>query len=182
MGRLIYSMGTSLDGFIAGPGGEIAVPAPDAELHRFYNDQLREVEAHLCGRRLYEVMSYWDTYDEDDPSAPEHEREWAVIWKALPKIVFSSTLEAVGPNARLATGGVEEVARLKREADGDLAVGGAGLAFACRELIDEYHPVVHPVVAGGGTAFFAPGTELRLRLLETRTVSSGVVSMRYARY
>jgi dihydrofolate reductase len=180
MGRLIYSMGTSLDGFIAGPGGEIAVPPPDAELHRFHNDQLREVEAHLCGRRLYEVMTYWDTYDEDDPSAPEHEREWAGLWKALRKIVFSTTLESVGPNARLAS--VEEVAAIKHETEGDLAIGGAGLAFACRDLIDEYQPIVHPVVAGGGTAFFAPGTELQLRLIDTRTFSSGVVSMRYARY
>lgn len=180
MGRLVYSMNTSLDGYIAGPGGEIAVPAPDAELHRFHNDRLREVEAHLCGRRLYEVMTYWDTYDEDDPSAPEHEREWAGLWKALPKLVFSTTLETVGPNARLAS--VEEVAALKHETEGDLAIGGASLAFACRDLIDEFHPIVHPVVAGGGTAFFAPGTELKLRLLETRTISAGVVSMRYARY
>jgi dihydrofolate reductase len=190
MGRLVYLMNTSLDGYIARPDGEIAAPAPDPELHRFHNDRLREKEAYLCGRRLYEVMSYWDTFDDDDPSAPEHARgeladvarEFAGIWKALPKIVFSTTLRTVGPNARLATGGVEEVAALKRETEGDLAIGGAGLAAACRELIDEFNPVVHPLVVGGGTAFFAPGTELSLRLLDTRAISRGVVSMRYARY
>ena len=178
MGRLIYSMGVSLDGFIAGPGGEIAVPAPDAEVHRFHNDEGRELTAHLCGRRLYEVMSFWDAFDEDDPSAPEPEREWAAIWKALPKVVFSTTLETVGPNARLAEGTVEEeVARLT----GDVAVGGAGLAAACVDLIDEFRPVVHPVVAGGGTPFFPRGVKLGLRLLETRTFSSGVVALRYGR-
>ncbi len=180
MGRLIYSMGVSLDGFIAGPGGEIAVPAPDAEVHRFHNDEARALAVHLCGRRLYEVMSFWDAYDEDDPSAPEYEREWAAIWKALPKVVFSTTLEEAGPNARLAEGTVEEeVARLT--ASGDVAVGGAGLAAACVDLIDEFRPVVHPVVAGGGTPFFPTGVRLDLRLLETRTFSSGVVLLRYGR-
>ena len=187
MGRLVYLMNTSLDGYIAGPGGEIAAPAPDPELHQFHNDRLREKEAYLCGRRLYEVMSYWDTFDEDDPSAPEHARgeladvarEFAGIWKALPKVVFSTTLEEVGPNARLAEGTVEEeAARLA----GDVAVGGAGLAAACIDLIDEFQPVVHPVVVGGGTPFFPLGAKLSLRLLDTRTISRGVVSMRYARY
>jgi dihydrofolate reductase len=180
MGRLIYSMGVSLDGFIAGPGGEIAVPAPDEEVHRFHNDEARELAAHLCGRRLYEVMSFWDAYDEDDASAPEHEREFAAVWKTLPKVVFSATLETVGPNARLAEGTVEEeVARLATS--GDVAVGGAGLAAACVDVIDEFRPVVHPVVAGGGTPFFPPGVRLDLRLLETRTFSSGVVALRYGR-
>src|ERR687884_435860 len=118
MGRVVYSMGSSLDGYIAGPQGEIDWAAPDEELHRFHNAQTRELSAQLCGRRLYEEMTYWDTA-EDDPSAAEHEREFARIWKDLPKIVFSTTLEHVTGNARLATGGVaEEVARLKREPGG----------------------------------------------------------------
>ncbi len=91
--RLIYSMSVSLDGFIAGPDGDFAWSAPDEELHRFHNDQVRELGAHLCGRGLYEVMTYWETADQN-PSAGEVELEFAGIWKALPKIVFSNTPRA----------------------------------------------------------------------------------------
>jgi dihydrofolate reductase len=182
VGKLIYSMGVSLDGFIAGPDGAIAVPAPDEELHRFHNQQARELGVHLCGRRLYEVMSYWDTFAEENPSAPEHVLEFAHIWEKTPKIVYSRTLEEVGPNARLVTEIDEtEIARSKEEAGADLAVGGAGLAAAFMErgLIDVYEPFIHPVVAGGGTAFFPPEMRISLRLVETRTFGSGVVDLRY---
>jgi len=100
MRKLIYSMGVSLDGFIAGPDGEIDWSAPDEELHRFHNQQTRELGAHLCGRRLYEVMTYWETADEK-PSPPDHELEFGRIWKDMPKVVFSKTLEEVEGNARL---------------------------------------------------------------------------------
>ena len=134
MRKLIYSMGVSLDGFIAGPDGEIDWSAPDEELHRFHNQQVRELGAHLCGRRLYEEMLYWETADQN-PSAAEHELEFARIWQSLPKVVFSKTLQKVEGNARLASEGVaEEVARLKEERRGDLAVGGAGLASALIKL------------------------------------------------
>jgi dihydrofolate reductase len=182
MRKLIYSMGVSLDGFIAGPGGEIDWSAPDEELHRFHNQQTRELGAHLCGRRLYETMTYWETAGED-PSAPEHELEFAGIWKRLPKIVFSTTLESVVGNARLAAGGVaEEVATLKEQPGKDLAVGGAGLASSAIELglVDEYRLFVSPVVLGGGTPYF-PALEERidLELIETRTFGSRVVYLRY---
>src|SRR3954462_10108341 len=91
MRNLIYSMGVSLDGFIAGPDGEIDWSAPDEELHRFHNQQTRELGAQLCGRRLYEEMTYWETADKN-PAAAEYELEFARIWKSLPKIVFSETL------------------------------------------------------------------------------------------
>ena len=185
MAKVIYSMGVSLDGYIAGPGGEIAVPPPDEELHRFHNQQSRELGVHLCGRRLYEVLAYWDDFAEQNPSAPEHELEFARIWAQTPKVVFSRTLERVGPNARLATGDIgEEVASLKRQSEGDVAVGGAGLAPSLMELdlIDEYGPFVHPVVAGGGTAYLPPLNEsIELRLIETRRFGSGVVYLRYER-
>src|SRR3954447_24491184 len=100
MRKLIYSMGVSLDGFIAGPEGEIDWSAPDEELHRFHNQQARETGAHLCGRRLYEEMRFWEMAEED-PSAPEHVLEFARIWNETPKIVFSKTLDAVEGNARL---------------------------------------------------------------------------------
>jgi dihydrofolate reductase len=184
MRKLIYSMGVSLDGFIAGPDGSIDWSAPDEELHRFHNQQTREIGAHLCGRRLYEAMVYWETAAEN-PSAPEHVVEFAHIWKQLPKIVFSKRLEKVEGNARLASDGVdEEVARLKEQPGKDLAVGGADLAGTCRELglIDEYRMFVSPVLLGGGTPFF-PALEERvnLELVETRTFGSRVLYVRYRR-
>jgi dihydrofolate reductase len=184
MRKVIYSMGVSLDGFIAGPTGEIDWGAPDEELHRFHNQQTREIGTHLCGRRLYEVMTYWETADEN-PSAPEHVLEFARIWKALPKIVFSKTLEKVEGNTRLVRGGVaEEVAKLKDEPGKDLAVGGAGLAstFIKLGLIDEYRLFVSPVVLGGGTPYFpALDERIDLELVETRTFGSRVVYVRYQR-
>jgi dihydrofolate reductase len=94
MRKLIYSMGVSLDGFIAGPDGELDWSAPDEELHRFHNQQAQELGAVFCGRRLYEAMLYWETADEN-PSVAEHELEFARIWKKVPKLVFSKTLDQV---------------------------------------------------------------------------------------
>jgi dihydrofolate reductase len=184
MRKLIYSMGVSLDGFIAGPGGEIDWSAPDEELHRFHNEQTREMGAHLCGRRLYQEMVYWETAEEN-PAAADYELEFARIWKAQPKIVFSKTLEKVEGNARLVRDGVaEEVAGLKEQPGKDLSVGGAGLAatFTKLGLIDEYRLFVSPVVLGGGTPYFAALDErINLELIETRTFGSRVVYVRYRR-
>jgi dihydrofolate reductase len=184
MRNLIYSMGVSLDGFIAGPNGEIDWSAPDEELHRFHNQQTREMGAHLCGRRLYEEMLYWETADEN-PSAAEHELEFARIWKNQPKIVFSKTLEQVEGNARLVRDSVaEEVAKLKEQPGKDLSVGGAGLASTLvkLDLVDEYRLFVSPVVLGGGTPYL-PALEERinLELVETQTFGSRVVYLRYRR-
>jgi dihydrofolate reductase len=173
-------MSVSLDGYIVGPDGAFDWSMPSEEQHWFHNEQTAELDAHLLGRRLYETMVYWETAAEDDTVAGEFAR----IWKRLPKIVFSSTLERVEGNARLATDGVaEEVARLKEQPGKDLAVGGASLASACARLglIDEYGLFVNPVVAGGGTPFFPPLEErIGLELLETRTFASRVVYLRYA--
>jgi dihydrofolate reductase len=182
--NLVYSMGVSLDGFIAGPGGDIGWSAPDEELHRFHNQQAREVGAALCGRRLYETMVFWETADQN-PSIPEHELEFARIWKDTPKIVFSRTLEQVEGNARLVRdNAAEEVISLKEQPGKDLAVGGAGLAstFMQAGLIDEYGLFVNPIVLGAGTPFF-PALEERigLELVETRTFGSRVVYLRYRR-
>jgi dihydrofolate reductase len=182
MRKLIYSMGVSLDGFIAGPDGEIDWSAPDEELHRFHNQQTRDIGAHLCGRRLYEMMTYWETIDERS-SVPEHELEFARIWKEMPKIVFSKTLEKVEGNARLVRDGVsQEVAKLKEQPGKDLAVGGAGLASTCMGLglIDEYRLFVSPVVLGGGTRYFpALNERIKLELVERQTFGSRVVYVRY---
>jgi dihydrofolate reductase len=183
MRNIIYSMGVSLDGFICGPGGEIDWSAPDEELHRFHNEQTRGLGGHLCGRRLYEVMSYWETADERS-LAPEH-AEFARIWKALPKFVFSTTLRGVEGNATLMRGAVaEEVVELGQEPGKDLAVGGAGLASSLigAGLIDEFRLFISPVVLGGGTPYFPARDErIALELLETRTFSSRVVYVRYRR-
>ena len=184
MRKVIYSMSVSLDGFIAGPGGQIDWSEPDEELHRFHNDRTRELGAHFCGRRLYEVMLYWETAH-TNPSAPEHVVEFARIWQELPKIVFSRTLEAVEGNARLVRDGIAEaVAELKAQPGKDLAVAGAGLAGAFIQLglVDEFRLFVNPVVLGAGTPFF-PAVEERigLELIETRTFGSRVVYVRYRR-
>ena len=184
MRKLIYSMTVSLDGFIAGPGGDISWSGPDEELHRFHNDRVRELGAHLLGRRLYETMVYWETADQD-PSASAVTLDFARIWQALPKIVFSTTLERVEGNTRLVSGNVvDELARLMEEPGGDLEVGGAGLASELikRNLIDDYRLFVSPVVLGSGTPYF-PAMERRidLELLETRTFGGGVQYLHYAR-
>jgi dihydrofolate reductase len=183
MPRVIYSMGVSLDGYIAGPDCDFDWAAPDEELHRFHNEQTRELAVHFCGRRLYETMVPWERPEAS--AAGEVAREFATIWQALPKIVFSTTLTEVEGNATLARGTIaDEVARWKAAAGGDLAVGGAGLAaaFIAEDLVDEYRLFVNPVIVGGGTPFFpATAQRLDLELVETRRFGSRVVYTRYVR-
>jgi dihydrofolate reductase len=181
MRRLIYSMTVSLDGFIAGPDGAIDWSVPDEELFRFHTQHVQEIDMQICGRRLYETMVYWETAEES-PLAAE-EVEFAQIWKALPKVVFSTTLESVVGNTRLARDSVdEEVSRLKEQPGKDIAVGGAGLARTCMELelIDEWRLFVSPVLLGAGTPYFPTLDErINLELVETRTFGSRVVYLRY---
>ena len=181
MRRLIYSMTVSLDGYIAGPDGAIDWTVPDEELFRFHAQQVQGTGVQLCGRRLYETMLYWETAQETP--LPEEHVAFAEIWKALPKVVFSTTLESVVGNARLAREGLgEEVARLKEQPGKDIAVGGAGLARACMKLglIDEWRLFVSPVLLGGGTPYFPTLDErINLELVETKTFGSRVVYLRY---
>ena len=183
MRSVTYSMGISLDGYIVGPDGSFDWTAPDEEVFRFVTDEIREVGVHLLGRRLYETMLYWETADQD-PSLAESVLEFAAIWKALPKVVFSTTLSAVQGNARLASGGLaKEIQRLRAEpGEGNIAIGGATLAAEAAALgvIDEYRARVYPVLVGGGVPFF-PQSERRvdLELVENRTFSSRVVYLRY---
>ncbi|MFH8610083.1 dihydrofolate reductase family protein [Streptomyces sp. NPDC018029] len=183
MRSVTYSMGVSLDGYIVGPDGGFDWTDPDPDVFRFWIDEIRDVDVHLLGRRLYETMLYWETADQD-PSLDDSMREWAALWNPLPKVVFSTTLTSVQGNARLLSGGLaEEIERLRAEpGEGDIAIGGATLAAeaAASDLIDEYRAVVHPVLVGGGTPFF-PRHERRvnLDLVETRTFNSKVVYLRY---
>ena len=183
MRRLIYSMTVSLDGYIAGPDGGIDWSVPDEDLFLFHTQQVQEIGVHLCGRRLYETMLYWETAEEG-PLAVE-QVEFAQIWKALPKVVFSRTLESVIGNTRLAMNDVgEEVSRLKEQPGKDIAVGGAGLASACMKLglIDEWRLFASPALLGGGTPYFPTLDEaIDLELVETKTFGSRVVYLRYRR-
>ena len=179
MRKLIYSMGVSLDGYVIGPDGRYDWATPDEELHRFHNEQTAALGAHLLGRRLYEEMLPWET--EEQPGAVRS--EFSEAWEALDKVVFSTTLDAVEGSSRLATAGIaEEVARLREQPGGDIAVGGPGLAAGVIRLglMDEYHLFVNPIVVGGGTPFFpildAP---IDVALAETRTFGSRVLYLRY---
>ncbi|MBA3777861.1 MAG: dihydrofolate reductase family protein [Chloroflexi bacterium] len=178
MGKLIYSLNVSLDGFVETTDHGLDWTTVDDELHTWFNDQTRTLEASLYGRRLYELMAdYWPT-GEDDPAATDAMREFARIWKRMPKIVFSSSLAHVEHNSRLVRGDVGAVLEgLRREFDGDLGVGGPNLAgqFVRRGLVDEYRLVIHPVVLGAGTPFWPElDAQLRLRLVEEHAFASGV--------
>jgi dihydrofolate reductase len=177
-----YSMSMSLDGYIVGPDGRFDWTAPDKDVFRFWIDEIRRVDVHLMGRRLYETMLYWETVDQT--SLDDAQLEWAALWNPLPKVVFSATLPAVQGNARLASGGLaEEIERLRAEpGEGDIAIGGATLAAEAAELglIDEYQTIVYPVLVGGGIPFFARGERrVDLELVETRTFNSKFVYLRY---
>jgi len=182
MRKVIYSMFVSLDGFIEGPNREIDWHVVNEELHTYINEQERTFDIFLYGRRTYEVMSYWQTAD-NNPSSSAYELEFARIWKSIPKIVFSKTLAQVEGNARLVRENIaEEIAKLKERPGKDIELGGAGIAstFIRLGLIDEYRLFVHPVILGGGTPFFpALDDKINLRLVDTRTFGSGVVLLRY---
>jgi dihydrofolate reductase len=183
MGRLIYGLSVSLDGFVETPSRSLDWVRVDEELHSFFNDQAREVSASLYGRRMYELMAgYWPTA-ESDPSATPAELEFARIWNDLPKIVFSRTLTSVGWNSRLVRDDpVEEVRRLKAQPGFDMDVGGPTIAAPLIRagLVDEFRIFLQPVVLGRGTRFFPDMADrIDVDLVETRTFGSGVVYLRY---
>ena len=183
MGRLIYKLNVSLDGFIEGPDHSLDWSVSDDELLGWFNDRARGLGASLYGRRLYELMSaHWPTADAD-PAATEAALEFRRLWLSIPKIVFSSTLTSVAWNSRLVRGDVgEQLARLREEFDGDFEVAGPTLAsqFVRRGLVDRYEVIVHPVILGAGTPYL-PSLDgpIRLRLTDTRTFASGVTFLGY---
>lgn len=180
---LIFSMSVSVDGFIKDRAGRFDWSVPSEEQFRFHLAQTRELGVQLCGRKLYETMLPWET----DPSFRDTEDEaaFADVWSALPKVVFSRTLDRVEGNARLAEGSLaNEVAAALDSTDKDVGIGGAGLASAAVELglVDELHMFRNPVVVGGGTPFLPPVSDIvELSLIETRTFSSRVIYERYGR-
>jgi dihydrofolate reductase len=183
MRGVTYSLALSLDGYVVGPDGGFDWAVPDEEVFRFATDEVRGVDVHLLGRRLYETMLYWEDADQN-PSFDDSEREFASLWNPIPKVVFSTTLSETRGNARLASGGLaEEVERLRAEpGEGSIAIGGATLAAEAAELglIDEYRARVYPVLVGGGVPFFARHErKVDLELVETRTFKSGVVFLHH---
>ena len=183
MGRLIYGFNVSVDGYIADAHGDIDWSEPSDELHQYWNDFERETALSFYGRRLYELMSaYWPTADQAADATPVI-TDFARIWRDMPKVVFSRTLESVDWNSRLERGDPVAVVRtLKAETDGYLEVAGATLAapIVRAGLVDEYRIVLAPTAVGGGTPFLpALPSWIALRLVENRTFPGGVVLLRY---
>lgn len=180
---LIYSMSVSVDGFISDREGAFDWGATGEELFRFHTALVSDLGGYLLGRRLYEAMLVWET----DPSMRDTElgAAFADVWCALPKVVFSRTLDSVQGNARLAEAPVaEEVAAALDATDKGVSIGGAGLAAQAIELglVDELRVFRYPVVVGGGTPFLPPVTDdIALDLIETRTFNSRVIYERYWR-
>jgi dihydrofolate reductase len=180
---LIYSMSVSVDGFIADREGAFDWGVPSDEQFRFHLEQVRELGGYLLGRRLHETMLVWET----DPSLRDNEdtTAFADVWCAIPKVVFSRTLDSVQGNARLAeTSVAEEAAAALNATDKDVSIGGAGLAASAIQLglVDELRMFRYPVVVGGGTPFLPPVTEdVSLDLIEIRTFGSRVIYERYQR-
>lgn len=183
MRKLIYSFQVSLDGYIEDASGSIAFASPDAELHQYFNDYETEFDTHVYGRRLYEMMQYWETADQTDTDPIIV--AYAKTWQALEKIVFSETMTAVKGNARLATRPLaEELAALKQSPGKKIAIGGATLAAeAVRlDLIDQYHVVIYPVLLGGGKRMFPLFEQsLSLRLIDQQTFASSCIALTYER-
>lgn len=186
MRKIILMMSVSLDGFLEGSNRELGWHRVDDELHRHFNEQISRMGAFLNGRVMYEQMaSFWPTADAD-PSSTGPVVEYARIWRDMPKIVFSRTLDTAGWNSTVVRAvDPEAVLELKAQPGGDLLLGGADLAaaFMGYDLIDEFWVYVHPVVIGHGRPLFSPSeVRIDLRLAETRAFSNGVVLLRYQRH
>jgi dihydrofolate reductase len=183
MGKVLYSMNVSLDGYIEDQNGSIEFSAPDDDVHLQANEQARQASAFLFGRRLYEVMEEpWTTAASRD-DLPVVEAEFARAYVQTPRIVFSDTLQSVPVGVRLVRSkdAVAEVTRLKQQTEGVLDLGGPTLAASLVDLIDEFRLFVLPVVVGGGKPFFPARKKLELRLAEHRAFPSGTMYLRYVR-
>jgi dihydrofolate reductase len=181
MAKLIYLTLASLDGYVADKDGKFGWAEPDEEVHAFVNDLARPVGTYLYGRRMYEVMIAWENLDVT--GQPPVLQDYAEIWRAADKIVFSRTLESVSSaRTRLERDfDLEFVRRLKEEADHDLAVAGPDLAGQAMKagLVDEYHLFLAPVIVGGGKQMLPDDVRLDLELVDERRFESGFVFLSY---
>jgi len=182
MAKLVYTAITSLDGYVADEDGKFDWAAPDEEVHAFVNDKERTVGTYLYGRRMYETMVYWETASAGDDQ-PAVVRDYARIWLAADKVVYSSTLDAVSSaRTRLEREfDPDAVRRLKKAAARDVTVGGPGLAAhaLAAGLVDECHLFLNPVVVGAGTRALPAGLHLELELLDERRFGNGVIHLHY---
>ena len=181
MAKLIYTAITSLDGYVADESGNFDFLAPDEELHRFVNELERPIGTHLFGRGMYEVLVAWETMDTSNE--PAVMRDYAEIWRAADKIVYSRTLEAASSaRTRIERDFDPDAIRdMKSSAERDLSIGGPHLAAAAiaAGLVDEYHLLLHPIVIGGGNPALPDGVHARLELVDEHRFGSGVVHLGY---
>lgn len=181
MAKLIYSAIASLDGYVADADGGFAWAVPDEDVHAFVNGLERHIGTYLYGRRMYEVMAAWETLD--TRGRPPVVRDFAEIWRAADKVVYSRTLEAVSSartriESDFAAAGVRE---MKAQAGRDLTVGGPGLAAEAFRLglVDECQLILAPVVVGAGTPALPAGVRVNLELVDERRFANGMVNLRY---
>lgn len=185
MRKIVLMMSASLDGYIEGPNHEIDWHVVDNELHTHFNNVLREMGAFLSGRVTYQLMAdFWPTADRD-PASTGPMADFALIWRNMPKIVFSRTLKRAEWHTTIVRDVVvEDIQALKAQEGGDLVLGGADLAaeFMRHDLIDEYRVYIHPVILGRGKPLFAESDILRrLRRVDNLSFSNGVVLLHYER-
>ena len=182
MAKLIYMAIASLDGYVTDEDGNFEWAKPDAEVHAFVNDLERPIGTHLYGRRLYEVMIGWETMHTLPDQTPQT-LDFAAIWQAAEKVVYSRTLETVSTaRTRIERDfDPEAIRRLKAEADRDISIGGATLAGEAitAGLVDELHLLVNPIVVGGGMRSLPDAVRWTLELLDERRFANGVVYVRY---
>jgi len=181
--KLIYSAIASLDGYVAEEDGNFDWAAPDEEVHTLVNELERLIGTYLYGRRMYDVMVYWETADTLADQSPPPKRDFAEIWQAADKIVYSKTLEqAASARTRIEREfDPEAVRRMKASAERDLSVGGPDLAAQAIKagLVDELHLFVTPIIVGGGNGWLPDGVRVKLELLDERHFGGGVVYLRY---
>ena len=181
MAELIYSTIASLDGSIADEDGNFDWAEPDDEVHSFGNDLERPIGTHLYGRRMYEVMVAWETMDLADQ--PRFIRDFAEIWRAADKIVYSTTLGTVSSARTRIERSFDPraVRQMKASAAHNISIGGSGLAAQAftAGLIDECHLFVMPMVVGGGTRSLPDGVRVQLQLVDERRFGNGTVYLRY---
>jgi len=181
-GHISYSLLVSVDGYMGSPqGGDIGLPMPEEALHRYFGELQERTALSLYGRNMYEVMKYWDA---PPAESPEFDHAFARAWQRTPKVVFSTTLESVGPNARLVKdkADVERTVRqLKAETNGEIEVAGAGFAASLARfgLVDEFRLYMMPVVLGGGKPYFEAGLQLELEPLGVESLPQHCTLLRF---
>lgn len=179
--HIFYGFAVSVDGYIASARGDIGLPVPEEALHRHFNEVQERTALSLYGRNMYEMMRFWDAPPAESAG---YAQDYARAWQRTPKVVFSSTLESVGPNTRLVKDKAEmerTVRKLKAETNGDIDVSGARFAASLIRLglVDEFRLYMMPVVLGGGKPYFEAGLQLELEPLGTESLPQHCTLLRF---